>query len=322
MKYTTIPTTELKPATICLGTVGIGSKLEQAASFELLDAYLDQGGNFIDTAQVYSDWLPGERSSSEKTIGRWLNQRRNRDNIILATKGAHPGLATMHIPRMSRQEIIHDLDQSLRHLQTDIIDLYWLHRDAPNHPVEDILETLNDQVKAGKIRYFGCSNWRTERIKAAQEYAAHHGLQGFAANQARWSLAHVDPEAISDKTTVVMDEAMVQYHRQTGLAATPYTAQAQGLFQKLASGAAGQIDPNSRRVYPAAENQRRFERVRRLAADTGLSITQIVLGYLQSQPFVTIPIVGCRTLDQLNDSLQAADIRLTPDQLRYLESES
>jgi aryl-alcohol dehydrogenase-like predicted oxidoreductase len=322
MKYTTIPTTELKPATICLGTVGIGSKLDQAASFELLDAYLDQGGNFIDTAQVYSDWLPGERSSSEKTIGRWLNQRRNRDNIILATKGAHPGLATMHIPRMSRQEIIHDLDQSLRHLQTDIIDLYWLHRDAPNHPVEDILETLNDQVKAGKIRYFGCSNWRTERIKAAQEYAAHHGLQGFAANQARWSLAHVDPEAISDKTTVVMDEAMVQYHRQTGLAATPYTAQAQGLFQKLASGAAGQIDPNSRRVYPAAENQQRFERVRRLAADTGLSITQIVLGYLQSQPFVTIPIVGCRTLDQLNDSLQAADIRLTPDQLRYLESES
>jgi aryl-alcohol dehydrogenase-like predicted oxidoreductase len=319
MRYIIIPGTDIKSSLICFGTVSIGSKLDQDRSFKILDAYLEQGGNFIDTAQVYSDWLPGERSSSEKTIGRWLQQRKNRDKIILATKGAHPGLATMHIGRMSRPEIEHDVNQSLQNLRTDRIDLYWLHRDAPAHPVEDIIETLNDQVKAGKIRYFGCSNWHTPRIKAAQEYAASRGLQGFTANQMQWSLALADPDKIKDKTIAVMDDAMKQYHLETGLAATPYSSQAQGFFHKLANGTIDQMAPNTREVYHAPENKHRFERLKALAAASGLSITQLILGYLHAQPFVTIPIVGCHTLEQLHDSMQAGDISLTPDQVRYLE---
>jgi aryl-alcohol dehydrogenase-like predicted oxidoreductase len=319
MKYTTIPGTELNPALISLGTVSIGGTLDQDSSFQLLDAYLDQGGNFLDTARVYSDWLPGERQASEKTIGRWLKSRKNRDKLILATKGAHPELATMHIPRMSRQEIVHDLDESLKNLQTEVIDLYWLHRDGPNHPVEDIVDTLNAQVKAGKIRYFGCSNWRTERIKAAQDYAAKHGLQGFTANQMMWSLALADPDRIKDKTVVVMDDEMWQYHRETGLAATPYSSQGQGLFQRMAQGKFEQMPANHREVYHSPENQRRFQRIQRLADETGFSISQIVLAYLFSQPFTTIPIVGCRTLAQLQDSLTATEVSLSPDQIYYLE---
>ena len=108
----------------------------------------------------------------------------------------------MHIPRMSRAEIASDLLASLEHLQVDTIDLYWLHRDDPARPVDEIVESLNEHVKAGRIRYFGCSNWRAERIRAAQEYAAAHGLQGFAGDQMMWSFAAMDPTRIADQTLV------------------------------------------------------------------------------------------------------------------------
>jgi aryl-alcohol dehydrogenase-like predicted oxidoreductase len=321
MRYVNFPDTELKPAAICLGSTHIGSTIDRESSFRLLDHYFEQGGDFIDTASVYANWLPGEKSISEKTIGQWLKQKKNRHEIVLATKGAHPELSTMHIPRLSPPEIMADLHASLKNLKTEVIDLYWLHRDDPQRPVEDILETLNEAVKAGKIRYFGCSNWWTERIYEAQDYAAAHGLQGFSANQVMWSLARIDPAAIRDKTTAWMDDEMKQYHRETGLAAVAYSSQANGLFQRMAEGTVDKMDPNTRQVYEVKENQQRFERIKRLAADSSLSVTQIVLGYLQAQPFVTVPIVGCRTVAQLRDSLTAADVTLEPDQVQYLKGE-
>jgi aryl-alcohol dehydrogenase-like predicted oxidoreductase len=267
---------------------------------------------------VYDDWAPGEKSISEKTIGRWSQLRKNRAQLILATKGAYPDLSTMHVARLSRADIVHDLHDSLKNLQTDVIDLYWLHRDDANRPVEDILETLNDQVNAGKIRYFGCSNWRTARIQAAQTYASTHGLYGFVGNQMMWSLALADPEG-KDKTMVVMDDEMKQYHLETGLAAIPYSSQGNGLFQRMEQGTLAHMDPTMRSRYQVEANRQRFERVKRLAADSGLTMTQVVLGYLQSQPFTTVPIVGCRTVEQLRDSLTAADVRLDADQVKYLE---
>ena len=320
MRYTIIPGTDLRTSTICMGTGPIGSAVDQQASFALLDAYVDRGGSFLDSASVYANWIPTiERSISEKTIGLWLKARGNRDRIVVGTKGGHPELSTMHISRLSRADILHDLDASLANLQTDVIDLYWLHRDDPQRPVGEIVETLNEQVRLGKVRYLGCSNWQPARVQAAQEYAAQHGLQGFVASQTMWSLAAPDPAALGDKTMVTMDDEFHCYHVQTGLAAIPYSSQANGYFQKLALSTPDAIKPSQARVYGTAENRRRFERIQELRADTGLSVSQIVLGYLQSQPFITIPIVGCRTPAQLQDSLAAGDVLLTPEQVRYLE---
>jgi aryl-alcohol dehydrogenase-like predicted oxidoreductase len=234
---------------------------------------------------------------------------------VLATKGAHPDLATMHIPRMSQAEVASDVDASLAHLGVERIDLYWLHRDDPERPVAEIVEMMNGFVRAGKIRCYGCSNWRVGRIAAAQAYACEHGLQGFVGDQMMWSLAAVDRAAISDKTLVSMDDELWRLHRRTGLAAIPYSSQAGGWLQKAASGASG---GRPRHDIPA--NHALLERVLRLSADTGLTITQIALGYLISQPFPTVPVVGCRTLGQLEDSLGAADVRLTSAQMGYLES--
>lgn len=316
MRSTPIPHTDLAPSTICLGSSNFGNGIAPADAFQLLDAYVGLGGNFIDTAAVYANWLPGETNSSEKTIGRWLARSGQRSRLVLATKGAHPELATMHISRMSPAEIVDDLETSLGNLQTDWLDLYWLHRDDTARSVAEIIDTLHSQVVAGKIRYFGCSNWRVERIAAAQACAQQKGITGFVANQMRWSLAEIDPAAVGDPTTVAMDGETLAYHRRTGLAAIPYSSQAGGYFQKLAEGR--EIRPGQQKVYGRPENRERLVRLQSLSAQSGYSISQLVLGYLINQPFATIPIVGCRTVAQVEDSMSAGDVRLTAEQVDWL----
>lgn len=311
-----IPRTALEVSALCLGTADL-AQLE--APYAMLDAYLDKGGNFIDTAQVYSDWLPGERSSSEKTIGRWMKAHHiPRDRVIIATKGAHPDMATMHIPRMSPTEIEHDLNNSLTHLQIDTIDMYWLHRDAPNLPVNGILDTLEAQVKAGKIRYYGCSNWSAARIQAVNDYAQAAGITGFVANQPLWSMAQLNPATIADPTINYMDDAMYAYHQQTGLAAMPFTSQAKGYFSKLAAVGKQAVNPKLLAQYDNPVTQRRFEAAQQISERTGYPLSQIALAYLMQQPFTTIPIVGCKNLDQLEDSMSAIDVTLSAEDLALL----
>ena len=307
--------TELKPSVLCLGTADMGAGISRDDSFALLDAFVEAGGTFIDTAEIYSDWAPGEKSRSEKLIGEWLSTRRNRDALVLATKGAHPRLNAMNVARLSRAEIEHDLDASLKNLRTDVIDLYWLHRDERSRPIGDIIETMNAQVQAGKIKYFGCSNWRTVRIGAAHSYAVEHGLHSFVANQPLWSMAVVPQDRLADQTSVVMDKAMHRFHAGTQMPCMPYSSQANGFFQRMAAGTATQMNASSQHLYGDPSNIQRAERVQQIARETGMTITEVVLAYLLSQPFPVFPILGCKTLDQLRDSLSAHDKRLTPAQV-------
>lgn len=320
MRYAFIPQTDLKPSVLCLGTASFGNGIQPPDAFRLLDRFTELGGTFIDTASVYANWLPGEKSSSEKTIGAWLQTRRNRDRLVIATKGAHPELSSMHLSRMSPEEIEADLNASLRNLQTEVIDLYWLHRDDPQRPVTEIIDTLNKQVKSGKIRYFGCSNWSVERIAAAQEYATAQGIQGFVGDQMQWSLAQVPQTRLADQTAVVMSDALWRYHQQSGLAAVPYTSQAGGWFQKMAQNQQEKIKPGQHKMYDSMENQDRVQRVRELATQLQVTMTEIILGYLLSQPFATFPIVGSRTVEQVDDSLRAAHTLLSVEQIAYLET--
>jgi aryl-alcohol dehydrogenase-like predicted oxidoreductase len=308
----------LQPSPICLGTGPLGSSLSKEESFALLDAYLDLGGNFLDTARCYADWLPGERSASEKTIGRWIRERKNRDKIVLATKGAHPEFTTTPVPRLARTDIEFDLNESLKNLQTDVIDLYWLHRDDPARPVEDIMDTLADQVRSGKIRSCGCSNWTLPRIRAAQVCAARQGWSGFVGNQMRWSLAVAAPAKPSDM--VAMDEPTRLYHRDTQLAAIPYSSQAGGWFQKRADFEAGKRPDAPGGSFSTDESERLFRRIQTITADSGLTVTQVALGWLLSQPFPTFPIVGSHTIAQLRDCMSAAAVRLSPSQMQILNS--
>lgn len=320
MRSIRLPNTNLDVSSLCLGTSEFGSKVDRNTAFQLLDEFVGAGGNFIDTANVYGDWVPGTKSSSEKTIGAWLAERGNRDKVVIATKGAHPLLSSMDVPRCAPKDIIHDIDQSLRHLQCDVIDLFWMHRDDPTRPTGEIIETLADQVKAGKIRYFGCSNWRVDRITAANAYAAAHGLPGFVADQMLWNAARLDANALPDKTMVAMDDALYRYHEETNLPAIPYSSQANGILHKLALGNVEAIRANQHLIYPPGSNKRRALAVKTLAEELDVSFTAIVLGYLQSQPFLTIPIIGARNLPHLHDSLAGDGVWLDEEQRDLIDA--
>lgn len=340
MRYANIPHTDLNPSVICLGTGSMGATIDRDTSFQMLDAFLEAGGNFLDTAKVYSDWIPGERSRSEKTLGAWMKARNNRDRIVIATKGAHPDLQTMDKPRLKPEDIIGDIAASRHHLQVDVIDLYWLHRDDRNQSIESIIDTLNGEVKAGHIRYFGCSNWKADRIQQAAEYAGRSAQSSFVANQMLWNAAAIDPDGIADKTLAPMDAAMYELHLRTNLAAVPFSSQANGLFSKW-SGTAPEdassagtklrkaVVDTAKKVrdaisttspmYPKDVNLRRLSVIEQIAEVNELTISQVVLGYLLSQPFPTFPIVGCRHMGQLLDSLSAADVQLNPEEVAAIE---
>ncbi len=320
MEYRIIGDTGLNASRICLGGGGLGSDIPLDAAFALLDTYAEAGGNFIDTARVYAAWIPGGMGASERAIGAWLRSRGVRDQMILGTKGAHPELAAINVDRMSPEEIGADLMASLEALGVDTVDIYWLHRDAPSVPVGEIIAALNAQVVAGRIRALGASNWRPDRIEAANAYARAHGLIGFSASQIAYSLAtQGDDDA---QRTLAMNDATHAWHARTGFPLVAYTSQAQGFFGGKYGRGKGDPKATAMRMFYNEANLGRLERAQVVAASHGWSANDVALAYLLSQPFAVFPIVGCRTVAQVRASTAASALTLTPDEIAFLEGGS
>ena len=313
-----IPGTDLTPSLICLGTAQLGTGIPETDSFRLLDAFLDLGGSFVDTAHIYADWQSTERAVSEKTIGRWLRREKKRTSIVLATKGGHHEPGTTRA-RLRPAEILHDLQQSLSFLQSECIDLYWMHRDDRSRPVGELLDFLEEQVRTGRIRYYGCSNWSIDRIEEARKYADRRGIRGFVANQPMWSLARPNPDGIGDETMLAMGETEVTFHRQNQLTAVPYSSQPKGFFTKMHESRLPGSEAALMKMYANDENRLRSERAITVARDRSRTVNEVVLAYLLSQPFPVFPIVGCRTVSHLENSMKAASLRLDQTDLDYLE---
>jgi aryl-alcohol dehydrogenase-like predicted oxidoreductase len=308
MRYQTIPNTDLDVSSVCLGLANIGVKNTEEEGMMLLDAFVEAGGNFIDTARVYSNWIPGEVNRSERIIGDWLVDRDVRDRVVVATKGGHPDLVD-NIPRLSPDEMETDLQGSLDKLQTDVVDLYYLHRDDTHRSVAEMLDVLHHFQQSGRVRYYACSNWTPQRMQEAREYAKAQGYTGFVANQMRWSVAGFQGKPPGDQTMCSMDRETVDFHTQTGMAAIPYNSQAGGFFSKL------DADPEwvEKSGNYTDGNLKVYAYLKTVSEGLGIAISQIVLAYFWSQPFVSIPIVGCRNQEQLADSLMAVDCDLSED---------
>ncbi len=317
MRYVAIPGTTLRPSVLSLGTNRFGTLIDRDESFALLDAFAELGGTFIDTAHIYANWIAGAPpSASEKTIGAWLTARNCRARVVLATKAGHPDLTTPHVSRLSARDLLADLAQSLEFLRTDHVDLLWLHRDDPAVAVGEIVEAMNLVIASGQARYVGCSNWRAARIRAANAYAQAHGLNGFVASQPQWSLAQPNRAALSDpERLVVFGPQERDLHWKTGIAVIPYSPQAQGYFDKLERLGERALPDKDRQGYHSAANAAMLPTVKALAARHGVSINALSLCWLMSQPFVTIPVVGPRTVAQLRDSAAASDAILSPEEL-------
>lgn len=292
--------------------LGTDNQIDAPTMAAMADAFVEAGGNCFDTAFIYSD------GHSEALLGEWMAARGLRDDLVVLSKGAHT-------PDCTPDAVSQQLDISLERLQTHYLDLYCLHRDDPNVPVSEWIDVLNREVRAGRIHQFGGSNWTAERIDEANAYADANGLQGFSLLSNNFSLARMQtpvwPGCLASSTDVFRD-----WHTKNNMALLPWSAQARGFFLDWeATGLAATrhgADPSDEemnRVWGSDENLERRRRAFELAENLGVNALQIALAYVLRQPFPCFAIIGPRTPMQLQDSLRAADIQLTPEQVKWLD---
>ncbi|MFD0671157.1 aldo/keto reductase [Cohnella sp. GCM10027633] len=275
-------------------------------SADLLDAYVAVGGNAIDTAHVYG-------ASGAKALGRWMQERGNRADLVLIGKGAHPNEFG---PRMTYEAMKQDLHESLDRLQTDHLDVYKLHRDDPNKSVGYILESLNALIEAKQCRALGASNWTIARIAEANEYAAAHGLIGFACNSPNLSLAK--PNEPRWEGCVSAGAADIAWHEQSQLPLLSWSSQAGGFFT-------GRFAPDrledkeAVRVYYSDANWERLRRARLLAERKGCDANHIALAYVLRQRYPTCAIIGPANPSELRSSLPGLEVSVTEAEADWLD---
>jgi aryl-alcohol dehydrogenase-like predicted oxidoreductase len=317
MDYFELAGIEIQISALCLGIPEIGFRPAEPEAHRLLDFWVEQGGNFVDTARVYADWIPGESHRSERILGDWLKASGGRNRLVLATKGGHPPLENMSRSRLSPVELNDDLNGSLELLGTDYIDLWWLHRDDERIPVAEIVDACDSFVRDGRVKVLGVANWTAERIRLANDYAARAGKAKFLATQLFWNLGSRHHRGL-EATMRPMDDAAEHLHQAGNLVAMPYSSQAGGFFTKWLEG-----DDEMRRQagnsnYAANENFQIARAAGEIARRHGVRVGAVVLAYLRSHPFRVVPIVGCQNQAHLAASIQAMDFILSEADGKFL----
>ncbi len=308
--------TDLSVSRLCYGTNMLGTAIDQAGANAILDKFVELGGNFIDTARSYGDWIPDAlKGASERAIGAWLKGR-NRADFVIATKGGFFDLRVGdYRNRVTPADINSDLAESLEHLGVDTIDLYWVHMDNAEAPVGPIIDTLIAAQQAGKIRYFGASNWTAARVLEANAYAQSKGNAGFVAVEPFWGLAKPNEEAAMAQGYQLYFEDHGGALQGSDLTVVPYCAQSRGFFSFLEK---GQVPDHLKGFYDNPANQQRFEAAKRVAERHGVSVSDVVLAYLVNQPQQTIPIFGASSPARIAESVKAASVTLSPEDLAEL----
>lgn len=296
--------TDLELSPIALGTVKAGIAWSGSEADRLLDMYLDLGGNVLDTARVYT---PPKEGCSEQVLGEWLQSSGKRHQVVIVSKGGHPRLDSMTVPRMDAASMSADLEASLRALHVDEIDLYLYHRDAPGMPVGMLLEQMESFRRAGKIRWYGCSNWTTARMEEAAVYAKTHHLTGFVANECLYNIGvrHMGP--LTDKTMVAADEAMLAYHRATGMGMLAYCGLCSGYFHRLAAEGPKAVQGKK---YDTPGNRLVAECLNNVCREYGVTLSQAELAFLLAQPFNTVALAGVSRVEQLTDLMGAMSLNI------------
>ncbi len=301
---------------IVLGTDDFGSAVEKNRAYSVMDKYYEKGGNILDTARVYADWLEGGSGASEKTVGSWIKDRGLRDKVIISTKCSHPPIDDMSISRLSYEDMEHDTCESLKLLQTDHIDILWLHRDDINMPVEEIAENLYKLSKKDTVRYFGVSNWKASRIKQLKELNA----VKLIGSQIKWSYGTTNPDYQDDPTLVEMDQKEKIYYDESDLNLFAFASQAKGFFSKYDMGGEAALSKKAAQRYLCAENIKKYKKAKELSTKYNVPISSIIISYITSRTDInSYAIIGAKTTEQITDCLKGADLILSNDDFDYLK---
>jgi aryl-alcohol dehydrogenase-like predicted oxidoreductase len=313
MDYRTLGKTGLKVSAFCLGTMQFGWTTDESGSNKVLSAAMEAGINFIDTADIYSRWASGNPGGvAEQIIGRWMQQTGiQRDKVILATKVRGNMGGGPENEGLSRQHIRKSVEASLRRLQTDYIDLYQAHWPDANTPIEETLQTFDELVKQGKVRYFGASNYAAWELMQALWISDKVGLARFDSLQPHYNLVH----------RAEYERELAPVCQTYGIGVIPYSPLAGGF---LTGKYRRNLVPNSQRAggakrYFNEKNWQLLDQMDKLAKGKEASISQIALAWLLADPVITSPIIGSNSIEQLKDNLGALDVRLTPEDKNSLD---
>jgi aryl-alcohol dehydrogenase-like predicted oxidoreductase len=306
-------------STLCIGSMTFGTETDEAGSHAQLDAFFDAGGNFIDTADVYSD------GASEEIIGRWLAKQpaEIRGQVVLATKGRFPQGPGPNDVGLSRRHLADALDASLRRLGVESVDLYQVHAFDPYTPLEETLRFLDDAVRAGKIHYVGLSNYTGWQLQKVVDLAEFKGLARPVTLQPQYSLLVRE-----------IEWEIIPACQSTGLGLLPWSPLGGGWLtgkyrkDERPTGATrlGEDPDRGVEAYDRRGPQQRtwdvIDAVQTIASGRGVSMAQVALAWLVDRPTVTSVILGARTLEQLQDNLGAAGLHLSEEETEQLDAAS
>lgn len=321
MRYGEIPGLNKPVARVVQGTTMIGSDLDEEKSFALLDQVYELGCNTIDTAHVYSD------GNSERIIGRWMQTRGVRDNIVIITKGA---AHSEDRRRMTSFDITSDLYDSLARLKTNYVDLYLLHRDDPDISIEPIIDVLNEHQRAGRLHAFGASNLSHQRIEAANNYAQANQLGPFVASSPQFSLVESldEPWPLCLTISGSAGTAARVWYAQTQMPLLTWSPLASGFFSgrfrrdNLHTFGEREWDRVCVRTYASEANFQRLDRAGILAAEKGLTAAQVALAYVMNQPMNVFAAVGPTSGEKFRANVEAGEVRLTQQEMAWLDLRS
>ncbi|GAA4617045.1 aldo/keto reductase [Saccharopolyspora hordei] len=311
MRYTRLGTTGLEVSSICVGCMSFGEPdrgthtwtLPEEPSREIIRAALEAGINFFDTANVYSN------GSSEEIVGRALKDFASREDVVIATKVRSRMRPGPNGAGLSRRAIMAEIDNSLRRLGTDHVDLYQIHRWDHETRIEETMEALHDVVKAGKARYIGASSMHTWQFAKAQFTAERNGWTRFVTMQNHYNLLYREEE-----------REMLPFCADQGVGSIPWSPLARGRLTRPwdASTARSETDEFGKTLYLDSDRTI-VERVQELAGRRGISAAQIALAWVLRNPVVSAPIVGATKLAHLQDAIAAVDVTLDDDEAKHLE---
>lgn len=298
------------------GTMMLSAK-EEEYSFALLDAVFEQGINTFDTGHVYGNGV------CERVFGRWMHSRGVRDRVVILGKGAHHNADRQ---RVTSFDITADLHDSLARFQVDYIDIYVLHRDDPSQPVGPIVDILNEHIRAGRIGIIGGSNWSHGRIQEANEYAAANGLAPFSVSSPNFSLADQAEAPWANCISISGPgnaEARAWYQARR-MPLFTWSSIANGFFsgrltRENFETVKEQFDQSTIRSYCTEDNFQRLDRVQELTRKKGLTVPQVALAYVLNQPLDIYALVGARSGEECRANLQSLELKLTPQEMNWLD---
>ena len=315
MQYTSLGRTGLKVSRLCLGTMNFGASADEATSFSILDCAVEAGINFLDTSNIYSNWVSGHvGGESEIVLGKWLKTQNRRD-IIVATKVRGQMWEGANGEGLSRHHIIHAVEDSLKRLQTDYIDLYQSHWYDESTPMEETLSAMDSLVQSGKVRYIGASNYPAWMLMKSYWLSDIHRLVRYESLQPHYSLFNrIEYERELEAVCADQNVAVIPYSPlAAGFATGKYTRENKSPDNSRASG--GLI----KRLIDNDDAYDALDVMTEIATRHDVPIAHVALAWLLAKPTITAPIIGARTVEQIEHTIGAVDLQLNETEINQLD---